>query len=126
MRPEVPSLTPMKGFGDGTSQRCGRQRVRPDNSDTPLCHHRRMNTIGTSTDRTDRTDPIHDTAANGAPEQLCLLSPSDSVPLQFRLSERIRLSGLAHVAALRAQLEQQATARGASSPEQRSRRQIAA
>ena len=59
------------------------------------------------------------------PEQLCLLSPSESVPLQFRLSERTRLSGLAHVAALRAQLAEQATARGAST-EQRGDRQIAA
>jgi hypothetical protein len=60
-----------------------------------------------------------------SPEQLSLLSPSESVPLQFRLSERIRLSGLAHVAALRAQLAQQATERGAGN-EQRGNRQIAA
>jgi hypothetical protein len=60
------------------------------------------------------------------PEQLSLLSPSESVPLQFRLSERIRLSGLAHVAALRAQLAEQAVARTAAGPEHRASRQIAA
>ena len=43
------------------------------------------------------------------PEQLSLLA--GSVPLQFRLDERTRRSGLQHVAALRQQMVAQAAAR---------------
>ena len=39
----------------------------------------------------------------GTPEQLALLTVSDP-PLQFRLDQRTRERGLAHVAAIRAQL----------------------
>ena len=47
------------------------------------------------------------------PEQLTLLTTSD-VPLQFRIDERARRSGLAHVAALRAQVAAQAAKRNLS------------
>ncbi len=49
-------------------------------------------------------------STNALPQQLSLLS-SASVPPQFRLDERTRRSGLAHVAALRAQIQAQAAAR---------------
>ncbi|CAB4700432.1 MAG: hypothetical protein F2659_06125 [Actinobacteria bacterium] len=63
----------------------------------------------------------------GAAEQLSLLNTSAPVPLQFRLSEHTRVSGLAHVSALRAQLAAQAAARATTTaPERRSSRQIAA
>jgi len=66
-------------------------------------------------------------SASGAAEQLSLLSTSAPVPLQFRLSEQARVSGLAHVSALRAQLAAQAAARATNSaPERRPSRQIAA
>ena len=39
----------------------------------------------------------------GTPEQLALLTISDP-PLQFRLDQRTRERGLAHIAAIRAQL----------------------
>jgi len=45
-----------------------------------------------------------------APEQLALLSPTAS-PLQFRLDQRTRQRGLAHVAAIKAQLAARAAAR---------------
>ena len=45
-----------------------------------------------------------------APEQLALLSPGD-VPLQFRLDSRPRLTGLAHIAAIKAQLAAKAAER---------------
>jgi len=41
--------------------------------------------------------------ARPAPEQLALLTDSDP-PLQFRLDQRTRERGLAHIAAIRAQL----------------------
>ncbi len=41
------------------------------------------------------------------PEQLTLLAPTDA-PLQFRLDERTRRRGLAHIAAIRQQLAAQA------------------
>lgn len=47
-----------------------------------------------------------------APEQLALLSPGD-LPLQFRLDQRTRQSGLAHIAAIKAQLAARAAARQA-------------
>lgn len=47
-----------------------------------------------------------------APEQLALLSPGD-LPLQFRLDQRTRQTGLAHIAAIRAQLAAKAAARQA-------------
>ncbi len=69
--------------------------------------------------------PAEQISATGAPEQLSLLNVSAAVPLQFRLNERTRLSGLAHVAALRAQLAAQAAKRGAPA-HQRGSRQAAA
>ena len=81
-----------------------------------------MSTIGIPTAQT----LPEQRSASSAPEQLSLLTASAPVPLQFRLSERTRLSGLAHVAALRAQLAEQATARSAALPERRNGRQIAA
>lgn len=45
-----------------------------------------------------------------APEQLALLSPGD-LPLQFRLDQRTRQNGLAHIAAIKAQLAARAAAR---------------
>ena len=64
--------------------------------------------------------------ANSAPEQLSLLAPV-SVPLQFRLDERTRRSGLQHIAEIRAQLMAQAAARQGLAPTRvRSQRQIAA
>ncbi|MCY7300641.1 MAG: hypothetical protein LH616_15690 [Ilumatobacteraceae bacterium] len=54
-----------------------------------------------------------------APQQLALLSPGDSSlhdrSLQFRLDSRTRQSGLAHIAAIRAQLAERAAARQADS-----------
>jgi hypothetical protein len=47
-----------------------------------------------------------------APEQLALLSPGE-LPLQFRLDQRTRQSGLAHIAAIKAQLAARAAARQA-------------
>jgi len=48
--------------------------------------------------------------ADGAPEQLSLLA-TPAVPIQFRLDERTRRSGLEHVAQLRAQIAAQAAGR---------------
>jgi len=52
-----------------------------------------------------------------APQQLALLSPGDSSlhdrPLHFRLDSRTRQSGLAHIAAIKAQLVERAAARQA-------------
>ena len=47
-----------------------------------------------------------------APEQLNLLAPTQ-VPLQFRLDQRTRQRGLAHIAAIKAQLAAKAEAREA-------------
>ena len=63
------------------------------------------------------------------PEQLSLLS--GSVPLQFRIDDRTRRSGLQHIAQLREQMAVQAAARRISSTpafkrEAAPRRQIAA
>jgi len=55
----------------------------------------------------------HTTAHRQHPEQLTLLSASD-VPLQFRIDERTRRSGLAHIAALREQVAAQAAQRNLS------------
>ena len=64
--------------------------------------------------------------AESAPEQLSFLAPV-SVPLQFRLDERTRRTGLQHIAEIRAQLVAQASARqGLVSAPARSQRQIAA
>ena len=52
----------------------------------------------------------HSTHPTTAPEQLALLSPGD-VPLQFRLDQRTRERGLAHIAAIKAQLAEKAAAR---------------
>ena len=46
---------------------------------------------------------VTDTDTPTAPEQLALLTVSDP-PLQFRLDQRTRERGLAHIAAIRAQL----------------------
>jgi hypothetical protein len=60
------------------------------------------------------------------PEQLALLSAAE-IPLQFRLDERSRRSGLAHVAALRALVAAQAARRNLSPEGKRQTgRQIAA
>jgi hypothetical protein len=57
------------------------------------------------------------TPTTEAPQQLALLSPGDipthDRPLQFRLDSRTRLSGLAHIAAIKAQLAERAAARQA-------------
>ena len=63
--------------------------------------------------------------ADSAPEQLSLMGTA-SVPLQFRLDERTRRSGLAHVAELRAQLANQAAASRGTSVFTPRERQIAA
>ena len=47
-------------------------------------------------------------AQNATSEQLSLLAVSD-LPIQFRLDQRTRARGLAHVAAIRRQLAAQAT-----------------
>ena len=47
-----------------------------------------------------------------APEQLALLSAAE-VPHQFRLDQRTRQRGLAHIAAIKAQLAQLAATRDA-------------
>jgi hypothetical protein len=90
-----------------------------------------MSTNGT-TITTKQTATATDASPISAfgPEQLTLLAPT-SVPLQFRLDERTRRSGLAHVAALRSQIAAQAAARhlsaGGQPVSQRSpNRQIAA
>ncbi len=57
---------------------------------------------------TTNTTNIAGTA--GTAEQLSLLS-SPSVPLQFRLDERTRRSGLQHIAELRAMMAAQAASR---------------
>ena len=48
--------------------------------------------------------------AQPRPEQLSLLTPSD-LPIQFRLDRRTRERGLAHIAAIRRQLAEQADRR---------------
>ena len=60
-----------------------------------------------------------------APEQLTLLSVP-SVPLQFRLDERTRRSGLQHIAELRAQIAAQAAGRRGSNQPTRTERRLAA
>ena len=69
---------------------------------TPFCDDARM---APSTDTTQ------------APQQLALLSPGDTpsldLPLRFRLDSRTRQSGLAHIAAIKAQLAERAAARQA-------------
>ncbi|MUH51016.1 MAG: hypothetical protein F2789_07370 [Actinobacteria bacterium] len=80
---------------------------------------------GQSTTEPGTTEP--GTTEPGAAEQLTLLDVPATVPLRFRINERTRLSGLAHVAALRAQLAQQAAARhDAPTPEHRRNTQTAA
>jgi hypothetical protein len=53
-------------------------------------------------------------ATPAAHEQLALLSPPE-LPIQFRLDQRTRERGLAHIAALRAQLAARAAARNTAS-----------
>ena len=75
-----------------------------------------MSTNGTTIAKTATatdTMPTTEIGASSAPEQLTLLSAA-SVPLQFRLDERTRRTGLQHVAALRAQMAAQAEARNLS------------
>ena len=67
-----------------------------------------MSTNGTTTTATNFS-----VADDAAPQQLSLLA-TPSVPLQFRLDQRTRLSGLAHIAELRAQIAAQAANRPAS------------
>ena len=69
----------------------------------------------------DHAGMAHSTENPLAAEQLALLSPDD-LPYQFRLDQRTRQRGLAHVAAIRAQLAEKAAARhtdGASAPARR-------
>jgi hypothetical protein len=54
--------------------------------------------------------PQQSTIGQPAAEQLALLSPGD-VSLQFRLDQRTRERGLAHIAAIKAQLAAKAAAR---------------
>jgi hypothetical protein len=55
------------------------------------------------------------TVTNPAPQQLALLTddtlPLQALPLQFRLDQHTRARGLAHVAAIKAQLAARAAAR---------------
>ena len=78
---------------------------------TPFCDDARM---APSTDTTQ------------APQQLALLSPGDSPlnerPLRFRLDSRTRQSGLAHIAAIKAQLAERAAARQANAAPAHARR----
>jgi len=61
----------------------------------------------------------HSTHTSQAPEQLALLSPGD-LPLQFRLDKSPRQRGLAHIAAIKAQLAARAEARqGEAAPVRR-------
>lgn len=68
--------------------------------------------------------PSNDTTQ--APQQLALLSPGDTPltdhPLQFRLDSRTRQSGLAHIAAIKAQLAERAAARQADAAPTTTRR----
>ena len=57
------------------------------------------------TDQTDQTEQPDQT------EQLVLLTEEAMLPAQFRLDQRTRERGLAHVAALRAQIAARAAAR---------------
>ncbi len=56
---------------------------------------------------------VTSTDTPAAPEQLALLTVSDP-PLQFRLDQRTRERGLAHIAAIRAQLSALAADRQAA------------
>ncbi len=58
------------------------------------------------------------TPARPAPQQLTLLDARE-VPLQFRLDVRIRERGLAHVAAIKAQLAARAAQRTDIAPARR-------
>lgn len=64
--------------------------------------------------------------AHTAPEQLTLLTiTTPPVPLQFRLDERTRRSGLRHVAELRAQIAAQAANRDGNRDHQHASRRAA-
>ncbi len=52
---------------------------------------------------------MDDTTSTTAPEQLALLAPPP-LPLQFLLDQRTRQRGMAHVAAIKAQLAERALA----------------
>ena len=56
---------------------------------------------------------VTETETPSTPEQLALLTVSEP-PLQFRLDQRTRERGLAHVAAIRAQLQALAAERQAA------------
>ena len=56
---------------------------------------------------------VTSTDTPAAPEQLALLTVNDP-PLQFRLDQRTRERGLAHIAAIRAQLSALAADRQAA------------
>jgi hypothetical protein len=56
------------------------------------------------------SEPTTQAPQQSAAEQLALLSPAD-LPLQFRLDKSTRERGLAHIAALKAQLAARAAAR---------------
>jgi hypothetical protein len=77
------------------------------------------------TPTTSATTTAEDAAVADRPQQLSLLA--GDVPLQFRLDERTRRSGLAHVAQLRAQmLAQAASRRSAASTTTTTDQQLAA
>lgn len=64
----------------------------------------------TASDTFETLDVLDTPDALDVPEQLSLLA-APSVPLQFRLDERTRRTGLEHVAALRALMVAQAAER---------------
>lgn len=78
---------------------------------TPLLHDGGMTTARSTT--TARPGVRAGRHLAEAPEQLTLLSPTEA-PLQFRLDERTRRRGLAHIAAIRQQLAEQAAQREAT------------
>lgn len=61
-------------------------------------------------------------STNTTPEQLSLLE-QPSLPLQFRLDQRTRERGLAHIAAIKAQLAARAAARTPEAPQAEGARQ---
>jgi hypothetical protein len=86
---------------------------------------RTMNTKATESASGPTSQQVARIGASGAPEQLTLLA-SPSVPLQFRLDERTRRSGLQHVAVLRAQMAAQAEQRRGIGEHKRPERRRAA
>lgn len=61
------------------------------------------------------------TASPTGPEQLALLTPTADVPLQFRLDQRTRQRGLAHIAVIRRQLANRSASGSQAQRDDRSR-----